>query len=637
LARYELDIGTAGGEPGGGEAAGGEVAIDGLSILIPLKEEFGEYLHALPTSGNFRWYLMTMLLPDGPGVLWDSKTFSGKSSVLKKTAGNAVPVVWLGGVLRGLCWFADNDRGWVPNEEKPAITVSRENKVITLGLHFISQPFTLKESRKIVFGLLATPPKPLPKDYRIWNRGDPRKHGQPAGCLTSCDAFAPWEVPVKGDHCMAYWPKDYDWDFAKRASDRQRKSKHPKYATGRPLMIYHDMRFTPGGRDAAYFNWEWFRNGEGSYPPSKVDCLVWYMNEWYGRNIMDGIYIDDVFPVPDWNHDTGTAYLLPDGKVQPGNPMFPYRDYLKRMFSLFHVYGKAPVITTHMTHTLAMPFQAFATVMFDGEDMGVLSDPNATFIDNWPLDRLITLNIAERTGLVPVLMLKGDYVTRGRSEKAWAHMIYRTYRSAVAVWQLFDMNNGLGYQMPAEFIAVLQPYLEPDTTVHPFWSNQETVKVKALLKAPVTDPNLLPRKWPWRTPMLERIGRDPLRATLWKKPDRALLIVVNFLKMPVKGEVTLDLAALGLSKEEQARLKLEDVDRWPPPPGDDLQNLQTPKAMEADPSLTAPDGEQPSEFDAGEMAVEDKKKVETLVLTNGTLALTVKPHDFRLIELTWPP
>ena len=35
-------------------------------------------------------------------------------------------MIWLGGVLRGLVWFADNDRGWVPTNEQPAATQEDE-------------------------------------------------------------------------------------------------------------------------------------------------------------------------------------------------------------------------------------------------------------------------------------------------------------------------------------------------------------------------------------------------------------------------------------------------------------------------------------------------------------------------------
>ena len=562
------------------------------------------------------------------GLAWDSKTWSAKMPVTKRPLGNFVAMVWLGGVIRGLCWFADNDQGWLPNNNQPAQTITRRKDVVELGVHFISDPFTLKEPRKIVYGFMATPPKPLHKHHRNWGRGDLAKYGPVAGRITSCDAFAPWVCPIK-EHCMNYWPLEYDWDFAKKASDRQRNCDHSKYQPRQALMLYHDKRFVPHGRDAAYFGWEWTCNKQAAWPQSKIDCLVWYMNEWFGRNIMDGMYIDDTFPIPDYNWETGAAYRLPNGKVQPGASNFAYRRYLKRVYSVLCSHGKPPILTSHMSCTMVWPFHSFFTVIYDGEATGRFGSKTTTFIDAWPLDRLMTLDLSERTGLVTRVMLKSDYADRGLNKDAWGHMIWRTNRSAAVAWLLFDMN------MPVrELGAVLAPYYEEDVTVLPFWQNGHVVEV-APLANPVTDEKLLPKRHYWRNRDFWRsIGTQPFRATIYKKPDRALLVVGNFLRKTQTAHVALNLDGLGIPKARQAAVKAVDVDTWREPEGIDIQRTKKPTAVDANVSISPQD-----EVEGEEKSIEEdlgiQKKEADYEYKDGKLEVIVKDHNFRLLELRW--
>ena len=66
-----------------------------------------------------------------------------------------------------LAWFADSDEGWFPNDNHPAIEIRRDSRRSTdLILNLASGPVTLDRPRKIVFGLQATPVKPLTPGWR---------------------------------------------------------------------------------------------------------------------------------------------------------------------------------------------------------------------------------------------------------------------------------------------------------------------------------------------------------------------------------------------------------------------------------------------------------------------------------------
>ena len=635
MAKYDIEV----------RPRAGEVSVERLSLIVPLKAKYGQLAHVLPVGGRFRGYVTAGFLPSGDGRIWDSKTWTAQKRVYKGV-GNFVSNVWLGGMVRGLVWFADNDRGWVPSADHPAATVTRRGDVVTLGLHFISESFVLKEPRAITYGLMATPPKPLPEDHRLWNRGHTPEVGSIGGRLTSCDAFAPWEVPVvnRKASSFAYWPRNDDWEFARKAAARQRVCGQNKYPPGVALMLYHDKDHCPRHPDSVpYFGWIWRCC---SYPQSRIDHLVWYMDRWIAHG-MDGIYIDDVYPNADWNmYPIGTAYIHPDGRKQPGVENFRYRQYLKRLYALYHQHGKRPIITTHMTSTLIWPFHSFVTVIFDCEEAGRFHDRTVTYMDAWPLERFQTIDVAERTGVITVPMLKGQYVDdTGRS----LQQQFETRRSYAAMWMLFDHSlplriPGKGAEGHQFYDAVARRYYGVDVEVHPFWRNEHLVSVEPILKGPVTDQQLPKARFWTNKEFRDSIGKQPLRATIYRKGSRALLVVANFLRASVGARVRLRLDALGVPQERQAAIRLTDIDDWPPPPEPEDLTAPPPKLDDAnkmadETGLGGDDDLDVGDFDpeAAEKATgqPSDKKPPPLELKEGTLSLDIRGHDFRAIELIW--
>jgi hypothetical protein len=357
------------------------------------------------------------------------------------------------------------------------------------------------------------------------------------------------------------------------------------------------------------------------------------MNEWFRRDIMDGIYLDGFTPWPDTNHETGTAYLLPDGKVQPGNAFFGYRNYLKRLHAILTSLGKPPLITIHGTNTMPMPMLSFAGIYFDGEDVARFRDDDVTFIDAWPLDRLMTLDSAQRSGLVTVLMLKGEYATRGRDPIAWAHMIRRMYRSSWAIWLLFDMN--VAGVPPGERLGgTIREYQGDDVKVRPFWSSQSGFRTEVVPGPSGADEKDLPKRWLWPSPEFRQsIGQQPLRTTLYVKRDRALAVVANFLRRPVRGRLILDLAAFGIPKEQQATVAIRDVDDWPRAEGEDIQKMGRPAATEDQGLAPSTDTKPHRDLDLGEPELDADRN--TVKIRDGAVDLEVPGHDFRAVELRW--
>ena len=90
-----------------------------LKIVLPYSQAMAEYLHAATTGirGGF-YYGFT---PKGEGRVWDCRALRDKTM----RVGSFIPYIWLGSTKGGLCWFADSDEGWIPNDKTPAIEIQR--------------------------------------------------------------------------------------------------------------------------------------------------------------------------------------------------------------------------------------------------------------------------------------------------------------------------------------------------------------------------------------------------------------------------------------------------------------------------------------------------------------------------------
>lgn len=166
--------------------------VDAMRLVIPMKTGETGLMH--PVTDLLRFHYAGRI-PDGSGTLWD---YSGKTNtVLYTETGKPdangkvwdsrhvgrhqlpapfVPYIWLGGAERGLCWFAENDRDWSLDPQRPMLEIRRQGEATSLVVHFFTRPACLARPRSITFGLMATPAKPMPEspvNFRRWFPGSP--------------------------------------------------------------------------------------------------------------------------------------------------------------------------------------------------------------------------------------------------------------------------------------------------------------------------------------------------------------------------------------------------------------------------------------------------------------------------------
>ncbi len=375
----ELTLGPAGNEP---------VTVKSMTLEFPLVGDVGQSFHTGRRLGA--WF--ACLVPDQPGTVWTPLDgFFARSGIWVKpgaggaqstaervqygtveadlsqqaewmTVGTFVPYWWLGSDRGGMSWCADNDRGWTLRDEVPSTELVREDDgTVTVKLNLIGAETRVDKPRTIRFGWQATPVKTPGPDWRTiprWKSFFP-PHGR------SC-TYAPWPDGDKWDHSIEKLRQ------FKRAGQGRRDFHIMPFTAYRATDDKHEW--------AKYFRHEWYPDRRGPWEPighswdsimpeSLVDYTVHRFKEWIeDSEVIDGVYVDMIYVLPNTDTLRGTAYRLPDGRVQPGFNVSNMRMVLKRYQGLFQQMKRTyPHVVAHMTHSNIPMVLSFADVAYEGE------------------------------------------------------------------------------------------------------------------------------------------------------------------------------------------------------------------------------------------------------------------------------
>lgn len=420
-----------------------EEEIDALWVDIPLRDELMPLYHVSTTALRVNPAGET---PDGEGLVWDTRDFPDG-----RWPTGFRPYLWLGGAERGLSWFADNDKDWVKDvdleegEYAPALSLHREDGVLTLRVHLVQKPITLERERNIVFGLMATPAKPMPERWRAFGRPD-----HPGVSFKMGHGFG-----LYGSYASKY-PVNYDWarfdhSYAKRTGDEelredsaervedwyernideraQRVQKLDRldgldfsgYDPDGFFSVYYDefhSTLVKGGEEAPAFYTEWTGDplsesyfsdpppvrismGTGPLVQSYRDFACWYAREWLERGF--GIYFDNSFPKRAYDPVTTNAYEW-NGEIIPSAGIWNHRRYLRRIWNMHQEMRdpEAPqAMMIHMTNTHIAPYMVWNEVNLDLEWR---RDDDKKLQQIWAPDLLRAQTLGLQTGNIPSVM-----------------------------------------------------------------------------------------------------------------------------------------------------------------------------------------------------------------------------------------
>ncbi|MDD4061676.1 MAG: DUF6067 family protein, partial [Kiritimatiellae bacterium] len=378
--------------------------IAALWLDVPLKASEARLMHE--DTGSLRSNY-SGLIPSGAGTVWKSdrdtrwpwrNAFTG--------------YVWIGGEDRGVAWFAENDKGWVTEKglsDKPLQEIVRADGEVAIRVNLVNVPVTLTEPRELVFGLQASPAKPVPEDWRTGPRGG----GLPVtpwGGHQCADKFPfddRWEIVDQIIHfqtnrtdrdTVAAWFAQYrdahDVPPVRGVSDWVKDCVHFASRSERPVLVYFEEMAAPTyRRDWHVYKDEWsrnllaprqtwpdgydlFRQGTPESAAIRVNFIdsyrdygLHYANEWLKRGV--GIYWDNTVLTTSLNPLTSEAYLAEDGSIQPALTLWNQREYSRRMWTLTRQWerkrGERLIFLQHMTNTHLLPILAWADTAFDNE------------------------------------------------------------------------------------------------------------------------------------------------------------------------------------------------------------------------------------------------------------------------------
>ena len=402
-----------------------------LTLEIPIRAERAPLMHACVDGLRSN---DAGKVPVGTGRVWDSTRARGRQAIV----GDYVPYLWVGGPLRGVSVFGENDRGWVL-DGRPCQEIVREaDGTVVIRLNLVQKPCDLREPRTIRLGFMATPVKPMAADWRA------REHGHLLGACwywggeTACNSIEPFdgtdeffrvmaEERRTGKVDAAYLeralaafpyaakPGTVAWTNEQKTIRAHFNNGHNNAAkagdAGR-LTFYTNGRGVhygdPKGQGATFCNeWNRFeyrsraftRKSQAAYDlepnESYRDYAAWWYEKMLRTGACDFLYWDDVYLSGNFNLVQSDAYRLPDGAIQPATGVFNMRALIRRAAVLQTELGRdATGNWVHMTNTAIAPICAFAGVNYDWEDM----TGDRPHQEKYPKDYILACTIGRQFG-----------------------------------------------------------------------------------------------------------------------------------------------------------------------------------------------------------------------------------------------
>ena len=445
--------------------------IDSLILEIPLRDDLAKMMHAM--ADGVRDVILSDYVPEGQGIVWDATKLMTSSF-----PPNFCTYIFLGNPTRGICWFAENDRGWSWDPQKPNLQLVREGNVLKLQVNLVNKPIIIEKPRTITFGILAAPVKPRLAGWRYrWFKEKFHLLGTDINWFALGDCGSVY--PAGKD--MYLWQKLAEGN-KRQLSDQeieeviQRGKKyfepygrvdafaaHVRYNLrahyGATMVFYYNRSSYAACEEFQTFMDEWCLN---DYNPHRGEDAIYeiqivpsesyidYALYWFGKSFEiannKGVYHDNYFFIPSFNRMMTGAYEKEDGTIMPSTGVWQLRELQKRIFTFMNERGMEPIVMVHNTSTQILPLYSFATVQYDWEWHYSEGDVQNRFQRKY----ILLVSTGELAGTWPVLL--GDHGPQ--DSDPW---IQKTY---IAVTLVHDLLGPVAVWVP-ELGKLWQTYREP--------------------------------------------------------------------------------------------------------------------------------------------------------------------------------
>lgn len=299
------------------------VRVDAVQLVIPMKTAETWLMH--PVTDLLRHHYAGRI-PNGQGRLWeyggklrdvkytesggpdaDGKVWDSRHVARWQLPGPFVPYIWLGGPERGLCWFAENDRDWSLDPQRPTLEIRRQGAATSLVVRLATRPFDLTRARTITLGLMATPAKPMPEtpvNFRRWWAGSMGAQTTNTAHFNFMGACYYWGA---AGPCFAFYPAFQDFSIYDEFARVRRTGEVDRGYTDKWLERFRAPEFEPHLQTyRAHINWTLnffadggWRNGAAAgktayaIPYTNGRAINWgpevrtYADEWSTLDIAD--------------------------------------------------------------------------------------------------------------------------------------------------------------------------------------------------------------------------------------------------------------------------------------------------------------------------------------------------------------
>jgi len=447
-------------------AAGTEIKLDELTVNFPLNPAIATQLLANGGGQDFRASWIAKYIPPGDGSVWNSVAQPYPRFSRAKGVANFMPHIWVGGDEAGLYFGGENDRGWTVDGPKPAQEILRQDGAVVFRMNVIREPVTLAAAgRRFHFVLLPTPAKPEPSDWR--------KQMIVGGVnFGSCDSFGGFNLktdPADAGANDSFLLEPRSWERAAILAPQCRAK------WGR-CILYADAAWP--GLGPAFHDWRhdmWPGVARVAWTPEFEDYVVWSVNEYLKRGLIDGVYWDDV-SVGQTLSLASTAYPEPGSENgrRVGFTALAQRRANLRLWRLFEAAGKEPCIWAHMTVCYEVPLFSFCRYLSNGEFVtGVEFGKTRDAMDFWNPATLRILGGSAKWGTgVSFLSTLPRSLPASAAARQWA---YPQDRTESAIYITSDIMT-----LPVLATKLTQEHFFDETPrVWPWWKSGEVLTVAA--------------------------------------------------------------------------------------------------------------------------------------------------------------
>jgi hypothetical protein len=411
------------------------VVVDGLDLVIPVRADIARLMNVVTDRTRHN---EAGAVPEGEGVVWRSA-----EARRVELRGSFVPYIWLGDGARGLAFVAASDRDWAPPVEASAQVLEREGDRVTLRVRLIGRATRLERSRRLSFGLQATPTKPSPfrPTWRLWQPSCRRT--MPA--LSLCILATSWEwggattygsfEPAAGNEgildalaATRATGRVPDGEVERWLARRTAPSPRPEAVRRSLAKSFANLASRPAGV-VAYVNshkvgplpeLEVYRDEWSPAPFSGVrrsalrpeelmatfpsrswqDFALWHLDALLESGAIDGFFIDNTFLSAVFDETSGAAYRDETGLLRPSTDLLELRSFMRRLQTLAYQKRGRWLNVSHMTNALVAPVQTWSAATLDGE----LRYGPEPFGERFSRDWLRAESIGDQVGALPLFL-----------------------------------------------------------------------------------------------------------------------------------------------------------------------------------------------------------------------------------------